>query len=213
VPRERFARLDPDRRDSVLQAARREFATHGFVEASYNRIIAAAGVSKGAMYYYFEDKADLFATVVADAADRALGEAAELPPVASREEFWASLASLLDTAFEVMATDPELAGLFRAVFSAPGFEAGEGPASKLMERSRGMIGEYLEKGREVGAVREDVDAGLLEAAVTGLGMGLDGWFGANYDAMSPDDTARFGEQSLSLVRCLVSPQAPHEVTS
>ena len=32
--------------------------------SAYNRIIERAGISKGAMYYYFADKQDLFATVL-----------------------------------------------------------------------------------------------------------------------------------------------------
>ncbi len=63
MPRRRFEELPDDRREQILQAAGREFAEHGFDGASLNHILAAAGISKGAAYYYFDDKADLFATV------------------------------------------------------------------------------------------------------------------------------------------------------
>ena len=205
MPRERFARLDPERREAVLRAAALEFASHGFEKASYNRIIAAAGVSKGAMYYYFDDKADLFTTVVVTAAESAFGGMRALPPIENRSQFWSVLSGMLDEVFALLARDPELAGLFRAVYTAPGLEAGVGPAASLLERSREVVSELLETGRKVGAVREDVDAGLLEAAVTGLGTGLDRWFAERYEGLSPQDLARFGEQSLELVRCLVAP--------
>ena len=45
------------------RAALDEFAAHGFHDASLNRIIEAAGISKGSMYYYFDGKEDLFAHV------------------------------------------------------------------------------------------------------------------------------------------------------
>ena len=77
-PRPRFETLEPARRSAILDAAAEEFAARGFEAASYNRIIERAGTSKGAMYYYFEDKADLFTTVVAEAAEQALGHAADL---------------------------------------------------------------------------------------------------------------------------------------
>jgi AcrR family transcriptional regulator len=41
-----------------------EFANYGFEDASINRILENAKMSKGAAYYYFEDKADLLATTV-----------------------------------------------------------------------------------------------------------------------------------------------------
>ena len=48
---------------AILRAALDEFAAHGFHDASLNRIIDAAGISKGSMYYYFDGKEDLFAHV------------------------------------------------------------------------------------------------------------------------------------------------------
>ena len=45
----------------ACEVAAREFGEHGFEGASLNHILAEAGVSKGAAYYYFEGKADLFA--------------------------------------------------------------------------------------------------------------------------------------------------------
>ena len=64
MPRPRFKKLAADKRAAIIEAAGVEFAAHGFQGASLNAIIAAAGISKGAFYYYFDDKADLFATVI-----------------------------------------------------------------------------------------------------------------------------------------------------
>ncbi len=47
MARPRFDRFPAEQQDAVLDAARREFVTHGFAAASLNRIIQAAGVSKG----------------------------------------------------------------------------------------------------------------------------------------------------------------------
>src|SRR5689334_4521883 len=64
MPRPRFNTLPPDKRQRILEAAALEFASRVFEQSSLNRIIEAAGISKGAAYYYFDDKADLYATVV-----------------------------------------------------------------------------------------------------------------------------------------------------
>ena len=61
--RPRFAKLAPAQQQAILGAALDEFAAHGFHDASLNRIIDAAGISKGSMYYYFDGKEDLFAHV------------------------------------------------------------------------------------------------------------------------------------------------------
>jgi AcrR family transcriptional regulator len=68
-------------RDALVAAARRLFAAQGFAEVSTDAIVAAAGVTRGALYHQFEDKTALFeavlAAVEADIAGRLANEAAE----------------------------------------------------------------------------------------------------------------------------------------
>ncbi|HWH51574.1 MAG TPA: helix-turn-helix domain-containing protein, partial [Gemmatimonadaceae bacterium] len=63
MPRPRFHKLSPDQQQAILRAALDEFAAHGFGASSLNRIIDAAGISKGSLYYYFDDKEELYAHV------------------------------------------------------------------------------------------------------------------------------------------------------
>ncbi len=48
----------------LLSAARRLFAEKGYAETSTPEIVRAAGVTRGALYHYFEDKVSLFRSVV-----------------------------------------------------------------------------------------------------------------------------------------------------
>jgi AcrR family transcriptional regulator len=47
----------------LIGVARKLFADKGFAEVSTQAIVAAAGVTRGALYHQFDDKAGLFATV------------------------------------------------------------------------------------------------------------------------------------------------------
>jgi TetR/AcrR family acrAB operon transcriptional repressor len=47
-------------RRQILGAARREFATHGVTRTTLQRIAAAAGVTRGAVYWHFANKRELF---------------------------------------------------------------------------------------------------------------------------------------------------------
>lgn len=51
----------------ILAEARRLFAEHGFAGASAEQIVAAAGVTRGALYHHFEGKKGLFRAVVEQA--------------------------------------------------------------------------------------------------------------------------------------------------
>src|ERR671914_796764 len=47
-------------RNSLLDAAERGFLTQGVAGTSLNDIAVAAGTTRGAIYWHFKDKADLF---------------------------------------------------------------------------------------------------------------------------------------------------------
>lgn len=55
-----FFQLLPEKRDAILKAALAEFGTHDFDAASLDRIIAAAGISKGGLYEYIASKEELY---------------------------------------------------------------------------------------------------------------------------------------------------------
>src|SRR5258708_24250033 len=72
-------------RRRLVTAARTLFGAHGYASVGGEEIVRAAGVTRGALYHQFRDKADLFAAVAeeveAEIADRiaagAAGDAAD----------------------------------------------------------------------------------------------------------------------------------------
>lgn len=62
-PRSQAARSG-DTTDALVRAARGLFAEHGFAGVGTEVIVRAAGVTRGAMYHHFADKAELFAAVL-----------------------------------------------------------------------------------------------------------------------------------------------------
>lgn len=55
-----FFQLQPEKRDAVLNAALAEFGSNDFAAASLDRIVAAAGISKGGLYEYIASKEELY---------------------------------------------------------------------------------------------------------------------------------------------------------
>ena len=56
--------ISEDTQKNLINAAISEFAEYGFQKSSLRRICAKAGVTTGALYFFFNDKEDLFANAV-----------------------------------------------------------------------------------------------------------------------------------------------------
>lgn len=55
---------DRETKERLLESARAEFTQKGYMKASLRKICADAGVTTGALYFFFEDKEDLFGAIV-----------------------------------------------------------------------------------------------------------------------------------------------------
>ena len=53
-------KMDPEKRDRILNAAFREFGRKGYEAASTNEMVERAGISKGLLFHYFGNKQALY---------------------------------------------------------------------------------------------------------------------------------------------------------
>lgn len=202
MPLPRFHRLPAEQRAHIVATARAHIAEHGD-EASYNQIIADAGISKASAYHYFDGKADLFAEV-----RRALhAELADIigpwKPARTPLAFWKQLRS-------------ESARL-RAHFAAH-----EGDLRVLAVTHGGSDGALfdpwfdalVDNGVELGLVRTDIDRTLVRDATRALFAVFDARAIAAMNSKPSSKRARSNaadddhdEQSWELLRALWAPIA------
>ncbi len=70
MPTELFERLRPDRKNSIIKALTRQFATRDYADLSVKELADEADISRGSFYLYFNDKEDAFLTSVRNYTDR-----------------------------------------------------------------------------------------------------------------------------------------------
>jgi len=204
MPLPRFDKLPEDKRRTILDAAAEEFAQHGFDAASFNRIIAAAGISKGAMYYYFADKGDAYGAVLDDVMDRVeqLMHGVESPTDAAA--FWQMMATGSDLLTSEFFDDPRTAALMRSLYARG---PGDTTYMRLMDRSRAWVGRVLSIGEGLGAVRDDVPHDLLVETVTAMMAAMDMWFERAMRTMPLEELLVLSPKVLELMRDLLEPKA------
>jgi AcrR family transcriptional regulator len=107
MPKPTWDNLDERRRERVLQAAMAEFGRHGYSGGSLNVIAREAGVAKGSLFQYFDDKLDFFAHVAEQTSLTVYAAMAPyLGPPPPGRTFVDHLGDLVDIWMDYMATHP-----------------------------------------------------------------------------------------------------------
>lgn len=175
--RPRFAKLPPARRQAILSAALEEFAACGFHDASLNRMIAAAGISKGSMYYYFDGKEDLYVHVARVELERMFArvEPFDIPAATDPDAFWSALETCYLQLMTALGTAPQLTALIRGWIAESTTPAMQRIQRELERAVVPWMERVLAAGQRIGAVRTDLPSGLLIAVAAGMGQAMDTW--------------------------------------
>lgn len=208
MPRPRFEKLPPARREALLEAAAKEFAAHGYEGASLNRILDVAGVSKGAAYYYFDDKADLFLTTVARYAEE-LAPAEDLRPADlatfTSQTFWPWVAEVYRRPFARVATRSWVFGVVKAARKLPPDVAADGPLGAHSRRITEFLTALIAQGRRIGAIRTDLPAELEMALFMAVDDAGDQWLLQHWDELAPEEMEQMLDRIVDTLRRALMP--------
>jgi len=207
VPRPRFSKLPLNRRVAILESAGREFAVHGYDGASINHILSQAGLSKGAAYYYFDDKADLFTAVVQHCFFDDLAAHADLDlERLDAASFWPKVFEVYRQGALHLHENPWMPGVTRAVWRLSKEARGQRNLAQLFSMAKAWVASLLRKGQEVGVVRSDLPDDLLIALVFGLDEAAELWLVEHLPSLSAAELEGLTMRLLESTRRLLEPQ-------
>ena len=155
-----------DSRALILQAARTEFATHGFRGAGVDRIADRAGVNKAMIYYHFGSKIALYRAVIGEGLS-ALTAAARTA-VSVDAPATVRLDRYLSTLMAGARTHPHVVPLMLRELA----EGGRNLDRDGMQRAFGLFGvvrDVLESGRMTGEF-DAIDPLLTHFVILGASM-------------------------------------------
>jgi AcrR family transcriptional regulator len=204
MPRPRFNKLSEQKRERILEAAAKEFTAHGYDGASLNRILDGAGISKGAAYYYFDDKADLYATTVLHYSQELMAELRFDPARIRVTNFWDEIAELYRQQFTAYVERPWVFGVAKAGGSLPAEMLAEGPLAQLFEQAQFLLVQLLRHGRELGVIRTDLPEELLLSLVVAVDDAHDQWLYAHWAELSTAELEEAAVRSSDTLRRLLT---------
>lgn len=160
MPKKTFERLDEDKKERVMRAAIEEFQACGFAKAKVEVIARNAGVAKGSIYQYFEDKKDLFLYSVTWAMEHFMKMIDRQTPLRDMDAYEYFLAGSRER-LEMVRKEPLL------VAFAIDFTLGRyGSLAEDIKRELNRVAEDYElsliaNGRKRGTIRQDLDEKIL----------------------------------------------------
>lgn len=171
MPKDTFLRLPAEKRDRFVDEAITEFAERPFAEASLSQIAARAGIAKGSVYQYFEDKLDLYRWLLVDEVPRRKRAFLAAGPVGVG--FYERLESSIERGMAFLVEHPLLARLSAAAADPSANAHVRGLHRAVCEAGHVELRDLLAEGLASGAIGAGVDldaATRLAAAVIGPGL-------------------------------------------
>jgi len=205
---DRFYRLPPERRATILETAAEVFAENGYEGTSYNALLDRLKMGKSQAYYYFSDKADLFVTACAASYEDYYARVAQLPLPKSVTQFWAYVERLHLVGFEYQQSHPLAARLTLAAAQSPArlslAQASIEGASSTVERYQ----EWLRLGQGLGAIRTDLPEEILVPLCIQNAATVDAWFAERAPYATQQQMEESATTFTDLLRRMLEPKKP-----
>ncbi|MBS1726137.1 MAG: TetR/AcrR family transcriptional regulator [Armatimonadetes bacterium] len=207
MSRRRLENLDAERQRRLFESASEEFAAKGYDAASLNRILEKSGMSKSSLYYYFDDKADLFTTLIERTLSVVLKEVGGFDPNSlTAENYWSEFEKIYRRALAVIERNAWLVkfgGMFYRLRNDPK----EGSATgRIFQAARKWVDIVLVRGQEVGVVRTDLPQSLLVDSTMSLLESLDRWGVAHWSELTESEKQAMPAQHIELFRRFLAPE-------
>jgi len=197
------------RQRSLIEAANAVFAEHGYDAATTREVAERAGCSEGLIHRYFGGKRGLLRAVMESKAAAVLdGFSSALPDRDDvREDIEQALLWPLGILWEHR--DFLRVAVARATIDA---ELGHSVAGKIHNQRVGLVLEKLQRHREAGRIRRDVDLEAVAQAIAGFGFML-GFMGQVVIGMDREYAQRITVAFASVLTRAISAEPPVEPQS
>ena len=181
-------------RQAILESALDVFSEKGYARATFDEIATRAGFTKGAIYWYFRNKADLVAALILEYAQR---KQLDVEKNLSKENTLDSLLKRIETWAELSQNDLRYAKFNRFIlcqmeWSEAVIERVDKSIKVLKDFHLEKINKILVESRKNGEIKDDVDIDKVQHIILSSYMGIMFAYLSKKFDYSPVDMVRTG---------------------
>jgi TetR/AcrR family transcriptional regulator len=170
VPRETFKNLESDKQQRILDTAVEEFSSHGFRQASVNRMVQKLGIAKGSIFQYFGTKEGLFSVVFDHAVELVRRSLRQVKQLTAETDFFECLRQSLIAGVHFIDRHPKVYKIYLKMVFQEDFPLRAEFLQQVHLFSADYLRPLVQAGIAGGDVRSDLD---IDTAVFFLDALLD----------------------------------------
>ncbi|QNB47183.1 TetR family transcriptional regulator [Thermanaerosceptrum fracticalcis] len=158
-----------------MELAIEEFAAKPYSKASLSSIVARAGIAKGSMYQYFENKKDLYTYILELAAQEKM-IFIQSQGINPSTDFFTLFEQVLMAGARFTLTHPHLGRIMANAMEPSGEEVLNEVYARMKELFLDFIRGLLINAHEQGSVRKDINSELMAYLINAMMTGLSEYF-------------------------------------
>jgi AcrR family transcriptional regulator len=170
MPKQTFHNLPSEKQEKIMRASISEFVKNGFEKGNVGEIAKNAGVAKGSMYQYFDDKKELFLSTVQWSIRFLMLKYSDklTTPTDQNTNIFDYLAKNAKDIMLQMKEDRELVIFIQDVFLGKYQAYTDETMAYITKLSNEHILKLIKNGKQNGSIRSDISDHILSLFITGV---------------------------------------------
>lgn len=170
MPKDTFFNLPEDKQERIFKESIREFAHKGFEKGNIGEIAKKAGVAKGSMYQYFEDKKELYIYCIKKAYELSMKYTDPSGHDYENMSIYDYIYLSFKTAWPILQNDKELYMFLQDAAIGQYTSVKDEALDYILKSAREYMTNLIEKNKENGFIRSDIDTRIIMIYLEGVSV-------------------------------------------
>jgi len=157
----KFTQLADSKQKSIIDASVNEFADNGFKNASVNKIVENAGISKGSLFNYFKSKNLLFDHIYQIALREVKSYLAKVRDESENDDFFTRFGKIINAGIVFINKHPRLAKIYFRLLNSDDSPHGKEIIQNLHSEAIRYLTDFVKTGIERNELRTELNVATV----------------------------------------------------